>query len=159
MKHHDHHPAAEPTQRGPAGTATDSLQAPEPSTTTTTAPARPGVGAGLWNVVTGLIATVAGITPHVLHHVGLFAGAFLVTGAASNVLFGALGLLLSVPLLRRLYRRFGTWKAPAIAVGVFAIMFSISAFVIGPAISQENQPPTPAPGQGPSPDEHAGHHD
>lgn len=162
MNHHDHHPAAEPTQAGPAGPAgpaTDSLQAPEPSTTTTTAPARPGVWAGLGNAVTGLIATVAGITPHVLHHVGLFAGAFLVTGAAGNLLFGALGLLLSVPLLRRLYRRFGTWKAPAIAVGVFAIMFSISAFVIGPAINQENQPPAPVPGQGPSPDEHAGHHD
>lgn len=113
--------------------------------------------AGLWNVMTGLIATIAGIAPHVLHHVGLFAGAFLITGAAGNLLFGALGLLLSVPLLRRLYRRFGTWKAPAIAVGVFAIMFSISAFVVGPAINPD-EPAAPVPNQGPTPDEHAGHH-
>lgn len=112
---------------------------------------------GLWNAVTGVIGTVAGIAPHVLHHVGLVAGAFLITGAAGNFLFGGLGLLLSVPLLRRLYRRFGTWKAPAIAVGVFAIMFSISAFIIGPAIGN-NQTPTPVPGQGPAPDGHAGHH-
>ncbi len=35
-----------------------------------------------------------------------------------------------MPLLRRLYRRFGSWKAPAVALAVFATMFSLAAFVI-----------------------------
>lgn len=115
-------------------------------------------GTGLWNALTAAIATVAGIAPHVLHHVGLFAGAFLVTGAAGNLLFAALRLVLFIPLLRRLHRRFGTWKAPAVALGVFAVMFSVSAFIIGPAISQSESPPSPPPGQVVTPDGHAGHH-
>lgn len=82
----------------------------------------------------------------------------LVTGATGNVLFAVLGLVFSLPLLRRLYRRFGTWKAPAAALTVFALMFSISAFVIGPAITSE-----PArdrtPVQTPTPEEHEEHHD
>ncbi|MCU0278330.1 MAG: hypothetical protein MUF33_01695 [Candidatus Nanopelagicales bacterium] len=119
-------------------------------------PDRPGAGSGRWNAATGLIATVAGITPHVLHHIGLVAGAFLITGAVGNLLFGALGLLLSVPLLRRLHRRFG-WRAPAVAAGIFVLMFAFSAFVVGPAISPE-EPVAPAPSQGPVLDEHAGHH-
>jgi hypothetical protein len=94
----------------------------------------------------------------VLHHIGLFAGALLVTGAAGNLLFGVLGLVLSIPLLRRLYRRFDTWKAPAIALTVFAVMFSISAFVIGPAINPDDPAPGPTPGQVGTPDDHAGHH-
>ena len=98
---------------------------------------RPDAGrlATLWSAVTAAVGAVMGLLPHLLHHVSFLAGAALVTGVGGNLLFGALGLLLSVPLLRRLYRRFGTWKAPAVAVAVFAIMFSLSAFVIGPAIS------------------------
>ena len=61
----------------------------------------------------------------------------------------------SVPMLRRLYRRFGTWKAPTVAVVVFAIMFSLSAFVIGPAISGTDQQ-EPAPSQ--IDPEHSEHH-
>ena len=115
--------------------------------------------ASFWNAATGALGTAAGIAPHVLHHIGLFAGAFLVTGAAGSALFGVLGLVLSVPLLRRLHRRFGTWKAPAIAVGVFASMFSLSAFVIGPAITSGTSPSRPVPAQVVTPDGHAGHHD
>lgn len=102
-----------------------------------------------------------GLLPHLLHHIGLFAGAVLVTGAGGNLLFGALGLLLSIPLLWRLHRRFGTWKAPAVAVVVFAVMFSVSAFVLGPAISgdpSERTTPTPAPGAPPTPGGHATHY-
>lgn len=80
----------------------------------------------------------------------------IATGAAGNLLFGALGLLFSLPLLRRLYRRFGTWKAPGVALAVSAVMFSLSAFVIGPAINNES--PEPAPVQAPGPDEHSVHH-
>ena len=119
-----------------------------------------GVLATVWNALTALVAGVMGLLPHLLHHVGLLGGAVLVTGATGNVLFGVLGLVLSLPLLRRLYRRFGTWKAPALALGVFALMFSISAFVIGPAISSDD--PSPAQGrtvQSPTPEQHEGHHD
>ena len=98
-------------------------------------------------------ASAAPATPH-----QLLAGAVLVTGVGGNLLFGALGLLISVPLLRRLYRRFQTWKAPAVAVAVFAVMFSLSAFVIGPAISDTDPEPAPGPTEPIDPD-HGEHHD
>jgi hypothetical protein len=67
---------------------------------------------------------------------------------------GVLGLVASVPFLLRLRRRFGTWLAPAIGLLVFAAMFSLSAFVIGPAISGTgNAQPAPVPGV-----DHASHH-
>jgi len=84
-----------------------------------------------------VIGVVLGVVPHLFHHVGLIAGAALITGAGGNALFFVVGLLLSIPMLRRLYRRFHTWLAPAIAVIVFAALFSLSAFVIGPAIAGE----------------------
>lgn len=118
-----------------------------------------GVLATIWNALTALVAGVMGLLPHLLHHVGLLGGAVLVSGATGNVLFGILGLVLSLPLLRRLYRRFGTWKAPALALGIFAVMFSISAFVVGPAISSDD--PSPAQDrtvQTPTPDQHEDHH-
>jgi hypothetical protein len=107
-----------------------------------------------------VVGAVLGIAPHVLHHIGLLAGAALVTGASGNALFYAIGLLFSVPMLRRIHRHFHSWWAPAIAVAVFTGLFSLSAFVIGPAISGSDQAtPPPAPtSQTPSPsdglDEH-----
>lgn len=118
---------------------------------------RRGWMASVTSAVTGAIGTVMGLVPHVLHHVNLIAGAALVTGAVGNAVFGVLGLVLSIPLLRRLYRRFGTWKAPAIATAVFAGMFSISAFVVGPAISGTDEP-SPPPMPATSPAEHEKHH-
>lgn len=126
---------------------------PEPS-------ARWGGWATAWSAVTVVIAAIAGLAPHILHHISLVAGAVLVTGATGNLLFGGLGLLLSVPLLRRLYRRFRSWKAPAVALVLFAVMFSLSSFLIGPAINggaDESRDPSPAPSV--SPDEHAEHHE
>lgn len=101
-----------------------------------------------------------GLLPHVLHHIGIFAGAALVTGAAGNLAFGALGLLLSTPMLLRLHHRFHTWKAPALAVAMFAAMFALSAFVLGPAVTGANEQPNtqPAPTKAPDPVEHASHH-
>ncbi len=96
-----------------------------------------------------------GIAPHVLHHVGPLAGAALVAGATGKVIFLAVGLAVSIPSLRRLYRRFGTWKAPAIALGLFAATFALSTFVIGPAISGSD---TPAKADIPQPAGHASHH-
>lgn len=102
------------------------------------------------------IGLVMGIVPHVLHHVGLLAGTALVAGSGGTALFGVLGLLASIPLLLRLRRRFNTWRAPAIGLLIFAAMFSVSTFVIGPAISGSggaNPAPAPAPGVN-----HQGHH-
>ena len=95
-----------------------------------------------------VVGAVLGIAPHALHHIGLLAGAALITGASGNAIFFAVGLVLSIPMLRRLYRHFNSWWAPALAVAAFTTLFSLSAFVIGPAISGTND--TPAP-QSPSP--------
>lgn len=111
-----------------------------------------------WDALGTAVSGFLGLLPHVLHHVGLFAGAFLVTGATGNLLFGLAGLVLSVPLLRRLYRRHRSWKAPAIAVAVFAAVFSLSAFVIGPAVTGGSEPSPTQPIRQPAPDEHAQHH-
>ncbi len=110
-----------------------------------------------WNALVGAIGVVVGLAPHVLHHIGLLAGTALVAGAGGTAVFGLVGLVASVPLLLRLRRRFHTWWAPAIGLAVFAVMFSVSAFVIGPAISGSGQG---APGGGqPSPTvDHGSHH-
>ena len=97
----------------------------------------------VWNTLTGLLGGVVGLVPHVLHHIGLLAGTALVAGSGGTVLFGVVGLAASVPMLLKLYRRFGTWRAPAIALGVFAVMFAVSSFVIGPAISGQSDRTSP----------------
>lgn len=43
-----------------------------------------------------------------------------------SFLFGAIGFVLTLPLLLRLKRRFGSWLAPAIALALFAVMFTVS---------------------------------
>lgn len=101
--------------------------------------------------------TALGIAPHLLHHVGLLAGTALLTGSIGNLLFFVLGLAFSVPLLRRIHRRFGTWLAPAIALLVFAVLFAVSAFVIGPAISADPAAPEPVPAPSSS-TPHPSHH-
>lgn len=112
-----------------------------------------------WQATSATFGALLGLVPHVLHHVGILVGAALLTGVGGNLLLGLLGLLLSLPLLRRLYRRFRTWKAPAIALVIFAFMYALSAFVIGPAISSDT-PPTPAPAASPAPTPtgHSTHH-
>ena len=153
---HDHSHSGDPTSK-PAygGTVADAPVQPYRAAETS---AGRGRLATLWHAMTAAVGAVMGLLPHLLHHVSFFAGAALVTGVGGNLVFGALGLLLSVPLLLRLYRRFRTWKAPAVAVAVFAVMFSLSAFVIGPAISDTDPPPAPGPTEQIDP-EHAEHHD
>ena len=80
------------------------------------------------------LGTVAGITPHVLHHIGPVAGAAILTGTEGSVLFGVIGFGLTVPLLLRLKKRFSTWAAPSVALALFAVMFTISTLWIGPVI-------------------------
>ena len=81
------------------------------------------------------VAVVLGLLPHVLHHAGPVAGAALFAGTAGSLLFAALGFIAAIPMLLRLHRRFGTWRAPAIALAVFGAVFAFSTFVIGPAIT------------------------
>jgi len=93
----------------------------------------------LWDGFVGGIGLIMGLLPHVLHHVGFLVGTAFVAGSSSGTfIFGAVGLLLSVPMLRRIYKRFGSWRAPAIALVIFVAMFALSSFVIGPAISGVN---------------------
>jgi len=107
-------------------------------------------GAGLaaaWGALTG-------VASHVLHHVGPLAGAALLAGATGRALFAAISFVAAIPFLRRLHRRFKTWRAPAIALAVFAAMFSLSSFVIGPAIAGGDAPAQPGIEQ----DGHDQHH-
>lgn len=108
------------------------------------------------------LAMVLGLAPHVLHHVGPLAGAALFAGAAGSLLFGALGLVAAIPFLLRVHRRCGNWRVPGALLASFAVMFSLSTFVIGPAMggSDSNNTsskgaPTGAPAQ---PSGHEAHH-
>lgn len=98
-------------------------------------------GARLWGGVVALFGAVTGVASHVLHHVGPLAGAALLAGFAGQVLFFALGLALSVPLLLKLYRRFGTVLAPAIAVVAFAAIFTFSSVVVAPRLTGTDESP------------------
>ena len=114
----------------------------------------------LWSALVGGIGLLMGLLPHVLHHVGFLAGTALVAGSGGTALFGALGFLASIPFLLRLRRRFGTWRAPAIGLSIFAAMFALSTFVIGPAFSGSSGAGGSGgdkPGPVPSVD-HTGHH-
>gem|GEM_PF-2739247 len=114
------------------------------------------MGQRIWVGVCSAGAAVLGVLPHVLHHVGLFAGA-LFAGVGGSLLFGAVGFLASIPFLLRVHRRTKTWRIPAALLALFAVIFSISTFVIGPAITsnpgekdspasdQTSQPTAPTP--------------
>src|SRR6266498_6087920 len=127
-----------------------------PGTAGRAAGSAPGLRAW-WNAAVAAIGTVVGLAPHVLHHIGLLAGTALIAGGGGTALFAILGLVASVPFLLRLRRRFGTWWAPAIGLAVFAVMFAVSALLVGPAINGGADGP-PGGGQ-PSPSiDHSGHH-
>ncbi|MEX2032023.1 MAG: hypothetical protein WEA81_04065 [Dehalococcoidia bacterium] len=79
------------------------------------------------------------------------------SGATGRTLFALLGFVAAIPFLRRLHRRFRTWIAPATALAVFAAMFSLSSFVIGPAIAGEDEPAQRRPSIQP-PAGHEEHH-
>jgi len=97
----------------------------------------------LTSALSAIVGTIAGLAPHVLHHIGPLAGAALVTGTAGSALFGVLGFVLTIPMLLRLRRRFGSWVAPGIALALFAVMFTISTLWIGPAIRGDDATTTP----------------
>jgi hypothetical protein len=111
-----------------------------------------------WAAVLAAWGAFIGLAPHVLHHVGPLAGAALLGGAAGTALFAALGLVAAIPFLIRLHRRFKTWRAPAIALVVFAAMFSLSSFIIGPAIASDSDDDAPRPPGIEQPAGHDEHH-
>lgn len=134
-----------------SGTAISEALGPE-------APSGGGRLRTLWNGLTGAVGVVTGLAPHVLHHVGLLAGTALVAGAGGTALFGVIGVVASIPMLRRLKRRFRSWWAPAIALAVFAVMFSVSAFVVGPRISGVDAGSDTGPAAPTQTVDHSGHH-
>ncbi len=89
---------------------------------------------------------VAGVTPHVLHHVGPLAGAALLAGTAGQTLFFFLGLLAATPMLVRLYRRFRSWVAPVVAISLFALTYTLSTLYIGPLFTASESTPVSAVG-------------
>lgn len=110
---------------------------------------QPVVGAtspagGIRSLLAAGWGAVTGIAPHVLHHVGPLAGAALLAGAGGQAVFFALGLVATVPTLRRLRRRFHNWLAPGVALGVFGLAFALSTFVVGPLISADDSVPVTA---------------
>ena len=108
-------------------------------------------------------ATLLGIAPHVLHHAGPLAGAALLAGVSGRLLFGAIGFVAAVPMLRRLHRRTGSWQLPAGVLAVMVAVFAFSTLVIGPALTGSGedgssaQPPRPGVTQ-PPPAGHDSHH-
>lgn len=124
---------------------------------TPVAPARRSLGTRLWGAIVAGWAVVTGVAPHVLHHVGPLAGAALLAGFGGKALFFALGLVLSLPMLRRLYRRFGALFAPALAVVAFAAVFTFSSLVIAPRLTGAGNSPPATPGIE-QPSGHESHH-
>ncbi len=115
------------------------MSAPTTTATRLTTPAR--LANRLRTALLGTWAAVTGAAPHVLHHVGPLAGSALVAGAGGRMLFGAIGFVATIPTLRRLRRRTGNWRAPGLALAAFAAIYTVSALLIGPAISDATQPP------------------
>jgi hypothetical protein len=112
--------------------------------------------AGRWSLG-AVLGVVAGLAPHLLHHLGLLAGTALIAGIGGTVLFGGVGLAAMVPMVVRLRRRFRSWRAPGIAVTLFAAMFLVSALVIGPAV-RGSADRSAEPGHAPTGDQHTRHH-
>jgi hypothetical protein len=87
------------------------LQPPAPGSSPAT-PASGTIGQRVWIGISAAGAVVLGVVPHLLHHVGLFAGA-LFAGVGGSLVFGAVGFLAAIPFLLRVHRRTGTWRMPA----------------------------------------------
>ena len=111
-----------------------------------------------WSAILAAWGAFIGVLPHVLHHVGPLAGTSLLAGAGGTALFAAIGFVAAIPFLIRLQRKFRTWRAPASAIAVFIVAFSLSSFMIGPALSggSESSPPSQPGSEQPS--GHYSHH-
>jgi hypothetical protein len=122
----------------------------------------PATGTGPWRRLGGRLSSglaamwvaVTGLAPHVLHHAGPLAGAAIVSGALGTSLFAAVGFVATVPLLLRLRRRFGSWKAPGLALALFAAVFTFSTVVLGPLVAGGDEAETSSTTE----QEHEEHH-
>lgn len=115
------------------------------TTSTQTPPGRTRVWTRVRAGLLGIWAAITGAAPHVLHHVGPLAGSALIAGAGGRIIFGLAGFVATIPLLRRMRRRAGSWKAPGLALALFAAIFTFSTVVIGPAVTGAGaDPATPA---------------
>lgn len=93
-----------------------------------------GIATRARTTLLGFWAALTGAAPHVLHHVGPLAGSALVAGAGGRALFGIAGFVATIPMLRRLRRRTGSWRAPILALAAFAAIYTVSTLFVGPAI-------------------------
>jgi hypothetical protein len=91
--------------------------------------------------------------------------AALLAGISGQMLFGAPGFLLVIPLLNRLRRRHDSWAVPVGVLAVMAAVFTFSSLAIGPTLADSgggsttpttNSVPSAPPGV--SPEEHEAHH-
>jgi hypothetical protein len=101
---------------------------------------RPTSFARIRTAMLGLWAAITGSAPHVLHHVGPLAGTALVAGAGGRALFGVAGFVATLPMLRRLRRRSGSWRVPGLALAAFAAIYTVSMLFVGPAIGAATSP-------------------
>jgi hypothetical protein len=108
------------------------------------------MGLALW-------AAITGAAPHVLHHAGPLAGTALVAGVGGRALFGVAGFVATIPLLRRLRRRTGSWRAPGLALAGFAAIYALSTTFLGPAIGAATSPDGDTPPAEQVEVEHHGH--
>lgn len=63
-----------------------------PSSHPTASTAPRSWSARLTGALSATLGAIAGVAPHVLHHIGPLAGAALITGATGGILFGLIGL-------------------------------------------------------------------
>ena len=118
----------------------------------------PGALGSVGSALSAVVAAISGIAPHVLHHVGPLAGTALLAGTGGTILFGVAGFALSIPMLLRLRRRFGTWLAPAVASTVFLAVYLFSSLVVGPAVIGAAPGSDAVPVETPVPSDHEVHH-
>ena len=112
-------------------------------TVTATAPvhaAPPTVAARVRTGLLALWAAITGTAPHVLHHVGPLAGTALVAGGGGRAVFGLAGFVATIPVLRRLRRRSGGWRAPGVALTAFVTVYAVSSLFLGPALGSATSP-------------------
>lgn len=138
----------------------ETAQAPVPRA----AQASPSLVRRVRLAASGVGAAFLGLLPHILHHAGPLAGAALFAGVGGSLLFGALGLLAAIPFLVRMRRHCGSWRRPLATLALFAAVFSLSTFVIGPALTGgDDGSGSSSQGRGPAnpsgaPGAHEGHH-
>lgn len=127
-----------------------------------TQPTAPSLLRQLRVAASSAVAAFLGLLPHILHHAGPLAGAALFAGVGGSLLFGALGLIVAIPFLVRMKRRRGSWQRPLATLLLFATVFAVSTFVVGPALTG-NDSDGPTPGSTPAepqgtPGGHEEHH-